>query len=262
MLFGCCIPSRNYKTAEQAGFDFVEFSGAEIFDMPNVEFEQVCKNVRAGKIPCVSFNSYCKGAPAIVGEEFDIELVSKYAEYLCERAAILGVSMIGIGAPNARKLTPSFKNELADLQCKTFLKITADAAEAHGIRVNFEQLNPSVCEYGTSTEKVVSLVREVRVGNLALVVDFYHRAIAGEPVCDFVGFQDLICHTHISTCGTNLERGYPDMKDFSYYVEILSALKKAGYNGTMSIEAPTENLLRQGEEALKMLRLADLESGG
>lgn len=52
------------------------------------------------------------------------------------------------------------------------------------------------------------------------------------------------------------------MKDFSYYVEILSALKKAGYNGTMSIEAPTENLLRQGEEALKMLRLADLESGG
>ncbi len=262
MLFGCCIPSKDYETAEQAGFDFVEFSGAEIFDMPNVEFEQVCKKVRAGKIPCVSFNSYCKGVPAIVGEKFDMGSVSKYAECLCERAAILGVSMIGIGAPNARKLTPGFKNELADMQCKIFLKITADEAEAHGIRVNFEQLNPSVCEYGTSTKKVVSLVREVDVGNLALVVDFYHRAIAGEPVCDFVGFQDLICHTHISTCGTNLERGYPDMKDLPYYVEILSALKKAGYNGTMSIEVSTDHLLWQGKEALKMLRLADLESGG
>lgn len=262
MLFGCCVPSKDYQLAEQAGFDFVEFSGAEIFNMSDAEFERVCKSVRTGKLPCVSFNSYCGGSPAIVGGEFDVELVSSYAESLCRRAAALGVRMLGIGAPNARRLPPGFQNKRADAQCKTFLRMTAGVAKAYGMRVNFEQLNPRACEYGTSTKKVAALVREVGASNLALVVDFYHRAVAGEPVGDFAGFQDLICHTHISTCGANLERGYPDMKDFAYYVELFSDLKKAGYHGTMSIEAPAENLSRQGEAALKMLRLADLESGG
>ncbi|WP_300447326.1 hypothetical protein [uncultured Oscillibacter sp.] len=31
----------------------------------------------------------------------------------------------------------------------------------------------------------------------------------------------------------------------------------AGYKGTMSIEAPAEDLLRQGAETLNMLRLAE-----
>lgn len=261
MRFGCCIPARDYQTAEQAGFDFVEFSGAEIFDMPDAEFQRVLKTVGEGGIPCLSFNSYCRGTPAIVGEEFDAELASKYAAALCRRAAALGAGMIGIGAPGARRLPPDFQEERADAQCGTFLKITAGAAERYGIWVNFEQLNPRACEYGTSTEKAAALVRQVGAGNLALVVDAYHRAVAGEPVGDFSGFQDLIRHVHISTCGANLERGYPDMKEFAYYKELFSALKQAGYHGTVSIEAPAEDLLRQGKEALHMLRLADLESG-
>lgn len=262
MLFGCCAPSKSYQKAEQAGFDFVEFSGAEIAGMSNEEFDQICGVVRTGRIPCLSFNNYCKGAPAIVGEAFDAEAAHVYAEHLCERAAALGVKMIGIGAPGARRLPTGFDSESADMQCRTFLKITAGVAESHGIQLNFEQLNPYACEYGTSTEKVLSLVREVDAGNLTLVVDFYHRALAGETVCNFTGFQEMIGHTHISTCGANLERGYPNMKDFTYYAEIISALKAAGYHGTMSIEAPTEDLLRQGLEALRMLRLADAESGG
>lgn len=261
MRFGCCIPSKDYQTAEQAGFDFVEFSGAEIFDMPDAEFERVCKIVRAGRIPCLSFNSYCRGTPAVVGEEFDAGLASKYASSLCKRAAALGVRMMGIGAPHARRLPPGFQNERADAQCRTFLKVTAAAAETYGIQVNFEQLNPKACDYGTSTEKAAALVREVGAGNLALVVDAYHRAIAGEPVGDFSGFQDLICHVHISTCGANLKRGYPDMRDLAYYKDLFSALKRAGYRKTISIEAPAEDLLRQGEKALIMLRRADLESG-
>nr|WP_325179890.1 hypothetical protein [uncultured Oscillibacter sp.] len=96
MLFGCCVPSKDYRLAEQAGFDFVEFSGAEIFNMSDAEFERVCESVRAGKLPCVSFNSYCEGSPAIVGGEFDVELVSSYAESFCRRAAALGVRMLGM----------------------------------------------------------------------------------------------------------------------------------------------------------------------
>ena len=168
-----------------------------------------------------------------------------------------GYAMIGIGAPDARRLSPGFDDRLADAQCRTFLKVTAGAAKSRGLQINFEQLNPHACEYGTSTEKALSIVREVGADNLALVVDFYHRAIAGELVCDFSGFEALIRHTHISTCGAKLERGYPGMGELAYYKSILSALKAAGYKGTMSIEASAEDLLQQGAETLNMLRLAE-----
>lgn len=257
MLFGCCVPVKDYGEAEQTGFDFVEFSGIELAAMTEPEFQKTCRTVRGGRIPCLALNSYCSGTPVIVGEGFDAEAARLYAERLCTRAAALGVRMIGIGAPGARKLPPGFDGRLADAQCRTFLKVTAGTAKACGLQVNFEQLNPHACEYGTSTAKAFSLVREVGADNLALVVDFYHRAIAGEPVCDFSGFETLIRHTHISTCGAKLERGYPGMGELAYYKAIFSALRAAGYKGAMSIEASTEDLLRQGAETLNMLRLAE-----
>ena len=91
----------------------------------------------------------------IVGEGFDAEAARLYAEGLCTRAAALGVRMIGVGAPDARRLSPGCDDRPADAQCRTFLKVTA------------------------------------------------------------------------------------------------------GYKGTMSIEAPAEDLLRQGAETLNMLRLAE-----
>ena len=43
---------------------------------------------------------------------------------------------------------------------------------------------------------------------------------------------------------------------------LLDALKRVGYNETMSVEAQTEDFLKQGAEALRMLRLADREREG
>lgn len=259
MLFGCCISPKDYKAAEAAGFDFVEFPGAEIAAMTDREFAQVCETVWVGNVPCLFFNSYCKKAPAIVGDRFDVEKARAYAEHLCSRAKMLGVQMIGIGAPAARRLPADYDKNLADAQCRTFLKVTAEVAKRRGVQINFESLNPHVCEYGTSTKHAGELVQSIGLNNLALVVDFYHRRLAGEPICDFSGLENLISHTHISTCGPQRERGFPNMKELPYYAEILAGLKAAGYNGTMSIEAPAENLLEQGAAALEMLRLADAE---
>lgn len=58
----------------------------------------------------------------IVGEGFDAEATRLYAEGLCTRAAALGVRMIGVGAPDARRLSPGFDDRPADAQCRTFLK--------------------------------------------------------------------------------------------------------------------------------------------
>ncbi len=257
MRFGCCISPKEYAVAEAAGFDFVEFPGATISSMPDEEFQQLCEQVSGGKVPCIAINSYCKEEPAIVGENFDEEKTRAYAELLCGRAKKLGVVVIGIGAPLARRLPPEYDGNLADAQCRRFLEVTAETSQKYGIRINYESLSSVVCNYGIKLEEAISLVRSIGMENLSLVVDFYHRHLAGEQICDFSGFEDLIHHTHISTCGPQAERGFPGMDELAYYGEIVTALKADGYDGTMSIEAHTEDLLQEGKATLAMLRLAD-----
>ncbi|WP_325199924.1 sugar phosphate isomerase/epimerase family protein [Oscillibacter sp.] len=262
MRFGCCISCAELPAAEKLGFDYVEFSGAEIASLSEDAFCQTAGRVRAGRIPCLSLNRYCDAEPSIVGERFDEARIQAYAKRLCARAAALGVRTIGVGSPKARRLPPGFDRELADRQCLRFLARTAEAAEPYGIQIALEQLNPHACEYGVSTAKVLELICGAGRANLGLVVDFYHRSLAGEEVCDFRGFESRILHTHISGCGPHLERSYPAMEALDYYRALLDALKQVGYDKTMSVEAQTEDFLKQGAETLRMLRLADQGRGG
>lgn len=257
MKFGCCIPVKLYQDAEQVGFDYVEFSGVEISAMSDTDFCRTVEMVRGGTLPCIALNSFSNGVPAMVGTHFCEDDVAPYAEHLCKRAAVLGARVIGIGVPDSRKLPANFDRAIADQQCRTFLSIVSAIAYNYNITVNFEQINIRMCDYGTTTSESVALIRELGQDNLALVVDFFHRAAAGESIIDFTGFQALIRHTHISTCGENLERGYPGMEDLTYYAQIIHALKNAGYDATMSIEATTDCLLRDGAESLKMLHRAE-----
>lgn len=262
MQFGCCIPIGDYGKAVDVGFDYVEFSGAEIYSLTDEGFERTRKMLSDGMLPCLSLNSYCKEVPVMVGPGFDEKYTALYAERVCGRAGALGVKMIGIGAPRARQLPPDYDMDIADAQCRRFLRITSDIAAKYDIDINFEALNPYVCQYGISSRHAVEQIRAVGAPNLFLVVDFYHRHLAEENVVDFQGFSDLIRHAHISTCEFGFSRGYPGAEDFSLYKKIIAALKAAGYKGTISIEASSNDFAKEGAEALKMLRSACENAGG
>lgn len=257
MLFGCCIPTAQYLEAVAVGADFVEFSCCEIINMPEEKFSKLCAQVQGGPISCLAFNNYCNKGLTIAGHPEESTRIAEYAKRVCERAQRIGAKTVGIGAPEARKIPESYDLELADRQCVEFLRITADIAKKFGIIIDFEQLHQYKCNYCNSTESAVELVRKAQRANISLVVDFYHRKVMREPVSDLYKVKDLIHHTHISTCGETYERGYPDITNLAEYTEILAELKKVGYNGTMSIEAPADDLLRVGKAALEMLRSAE-----
>ena len=75
-----------------------------------------------------------------MGEGFDAEAARLYAEGLCTRAAALGVRMIGVGAPDARRMSPGFDYRQADAQCRTFLKVTAGYKGTMSIEAPAEDL--------------------------------------------------------------------------------------------------------------------------
>jgi Sugar phosphate isomerases/epimerases len=263
MQFGCCIVPEQYRQAVRADFDFVELAGSALFQMSDAAFDALCTEILTGPVPALACNSYCTDrGSAIVGPHYRREEAEQYAKKLCARASRLGIKMIGIGSPQARRLPIDFDCALAEKQGREFLRVTAEAAGMYGMTVNLEQLNPFCCDYGTATADAAQTVRIAGQSNTGLVVDFYHRTAAGEETCSLVGFSDLICHTHNSSCWKNRERGYPHMEDLEEYTKIPAALQAIGYRGTMSIETQTIQLEKDGQKSHYILWLAEKKAGG
>ncbi len=259
MKFGCCIQKKEdiIKTAE-LGFDFYEYSGSAVSKMSGEEFEQMLLLTEKAGIPCLGFNSYCSGKPAIVGEAFRKEEALDYARLICARGGRLGIGSIGIGAPAARRLPKDYPGEKADSQCREFLRITAGEAARYGQTLLFEAVHNRLCDYATRTREAVEMVESLGIGNLALVLDFYHMKMMGEPLKAAEGALLYLRHVHVSSREEGLRRGFPGAEDEDEYREIFAWLKAGGYDGTLSIEASEFEPLGAAK-ALELLKILEKE---
>jgi len=256
MRFGCCIrKASDVSQAKAAGYDFYEFAGKDIAAMEEEELRHLVEQSQRNDIPCVGFNSYCGGVPAIVGDAFSPEETASYARLICERGSRLGIRSIGIGAPAARRLPKDYPQERADEQCRAFLEITAEEAQRYGICLLFEAVHSKMCDYAVHTAKAAQIVREIHSPNIGMVLDFYHMHVMGEELSEAEKALPFLRHVHISTCGQNLWRGYPQEADKEEYRTILKWLKEHGYHGTVSIEGDTFEL-QTAAAAVRMLRAA------
>ena len=256
MKFGCCTDVRNYEELVACGYDFIELSGHAASVMEEQNWKEFVKRVEGTGIPCIGFNDYCHGEPAVVGERFDPAAVRDYAQRLLDRGAQVGIQNVGIGAPLARRLPEGYSMERADEQCVRFLEITTEEAAKRGIRVLFEAVHANMCNYATLTEDAVRLIRAVGAENLFMVLDFYHMEVMGEDRLDIERYMPLIRHLHYSTCGEGYSRGYPTEEHRSDLQAILKRVQALGYHGSFSLEAPTMDFAGEATRALTILRQA------
>lgn len=258
MKFGCCIKKiEDIIAVQQAGYDFFEFSGTAIAKMEESDFLRMLSLVKELDFPCIGFNSYCDGTPAIVGPAFDPAAITAYAKTLCARGHRLGIRSIGIGAPAARRLPPRYPHSLAQEQCMDFLKRTAAEAKKYDISILFEAVHEKLCDFAVSTAEAAEITRQLALPNIGMVLDFYHMHVMGEPIENGQAALPYLRHVHISTCGSHLERGYPDLPLYQEYQTILTWLKKHQYKESISIEADAF-LPEAAAAAVKMLREIDL----
>ena len=104
MKFGCCAPIGLYDKVVQAGYDYMDVNGADLYALSDGEYEEMVKKVTDGPIPCLALSGYAKDEPKMAGDGFDPAAVRKYAKKVLLRAAGLGVKLIGIGSPAIRRL--------------------------------------------------------------------------------------------------------------------------------------------------------------
>ena len=260
MKFGCCIQrEEDIYLVKSAGYDFFEFSGSVASRLSECEFDSLCLESERVALPCIGFNAYSSGKPMIIGHGVSDEETAKYAELLCKRGKRLGISTLGIGAPNARKLPADMDMPTADAQFVRFIEVTAATARQYGIAVLIEAVNSGMCNYLSTTADAIKMTQLINLENVGMVLDFYHMSEMGEDYSLAAASEPYLRHVHLSTSGCNFWRGFPQEINADEYRRILSVLKSMGYNSTVSIEA-SKFKYEEAKSCLELLKRLEAEN--
>ena len=247
MKFGFCTTFDNYGLLAELGYDYIELAGRDVVEYEPSRLDEMAKTIREGRVKCCGFNSAVPASVPIVGEGASADKTREYAKRLCEVGAKLGIGAIGIGSPACRRLPYGYDVPLSNSQAAEFLSIFCDVAEAYGIRILWEHLNPTEANYGLSWNHGAELVRRVNKKNMALVCDLYHIDINRESLRDLEQDPSLIGHVHMAQLEGTARLGLlPAHED--RYEEFFAKLRSLHYDGIVSIEAfsgvPSEEAAR------------------
>ncbi len=237
MEFGCVITPRDFAVVESVGFDYAEVSGRAVYAMPQAAYTELKKRFLSGRMPCRGFNAYCPPDVVIAGPGFSEAAAKAYAEALLERAAGLGVRVIGVGSPNSRTLPAGFDGGRAREQTLRFFDATARVFESAGITVCVEALADCYTNHINMLEEACQVARDVARPNLKVVLDFYNMEHMGEADIPLNPYIDEIAHAHISDdAGDPLKRWFLNSDKRDLHIGRLRRLFAAAYRGGVTAE--------------------------
>ena len=228
-LFTALPPLARIAAAAQAGFRGVEMQFPYEHEPAALAAAAREAGVRFALInmPAGDFGNGERGTACIPGRELEFQAgimrATDYAMALeCRRVNCLAGNLpAGADAATCRALLVNN------------LRLAADAFAPHGITLLLEPLNrvdnPSFILHGT--EDALSIIHEADRPNLALQLDTYHSAMAGEDGSDMLARHvGQIGHIQISDCPG---RGAPGTGtlDFARFFGTLSELAYRGWIG-------------------------------
>jgi len=135
-------------------------------------------------------------------------------------------------------------------QLITFARDLDGIASDHGIVIAMEHLNRSESDILTSFADVVRFVKETDRPRIRALVDTYHLELERENPEVILRGKGLLAHAHIArtTGRTWPQRATPQLRG------IFSALAETDYQGRMSVEGNSENLLADAVQTLTILK--------
>ena len=221
------------------GFDYVDLPMAQMMALSDEEFEQlVVAPLRESGLPCVCSNNLFPASYRLTGPNADHDAAYAYCEKAFPRAAKLGASRLVFGSSGARNVPFGFPREEATRQLAALLTRLSPLAAQYGLTMVLEPLNRAESNILTSIRESVALCRAVDQPAVRMLVDSYHMSLSGETAADVAQTTGMLQHVHIAR---PLGRGLPCEGDGEDYPAFFRALRAAGYDDAVSIEAYLQN---------------------
>jgi sugar phosphate isomerase/epimerase len=262
MKFGCCTSAANAGLLANAGYDYIELGVSS--DLKPLETEaspvDALKSIlKTADLPVEAFNLFVPGSLKITGPERRIDLLKDYVAVAAERAAELGGKVIVFGSGGARQVPSGYDFEIAEREIVTFLRDIADILAANGIELAIEPLQRSECNIINSVAEGAAIVKRVgRTDVINVLSDQYHVLSDKQSYDETANAGSMLRHVHVAL---GADRHPPTLTDLSELAAYFRALKSAGYDRRVSIEANWKDLYKDAAEALSVLKLAWAEAG-
>lgn len=254
MKLGVCTSPDKIMIAAEAGFEFIECGFAWLSSRSEEEYQEIVKIVDAAPIKVEACNGMLPAELKVTGPNVDKAALEAYLEKTFARAARLGVKAVVFGSGGARAVPEGASHVEGWRQVVEYLRLAGPIARKYGVCIAIEPLRAAECNivnYVSEGTLLSAIVDDPAVGVLG---DTHHMNCGCEPVEHLVYAGEKLYHIHIShSMGNEGGRDYPYENDGNDHAAVFEALKKANYQGRVSIEAGCKDMLEDGKRAFALL---------
>lgn len=252
------------------GYDGIEFA-AEPYQLDADECVSLMKK----------YNLNCRSLCGIFGEDRDLtadgDAGEKAVQYLRDSVDLAvktgaGVIIV-VPSPVGRTKKPEGKTmEELNRNAVENIRRAADYAQEKGVRFAIEAINRYETYFVNTLSKALKLVEEINHPAVGIMADLFHMSIEeGSSVDSLYMIRNHLLHVHIAdNTREPAGMGHTDFK------EILRALKRIGYEGSLTMEfmyrladpyssrevnTQTELMDRYAEQAIDYIRMTERSIG-
>ena len=244
----CAKPDQAAKVAA-AGFDFIEPPVNALAAMTREEFETAKRQLGEAGIPAPTFNLLFPKPMALLSDGVSDADIREYLTLALSRVRELGGKIAVFGSGKSRMRPEGMSYDAAFRCLVEITRLTGEIAAQHGVTVVIEPLNCNETNMINSLGEGACLVAAVNHPSVALLADYYHVTAENQKVEDIERLCG-IAHAHIATAQG---RRIPLAKDEGY-TRMFAAMKKTGYDGLLSIEGKSDDLLADGPVSAALLK--------
>lgn len=263
MRIGCCTNMIStapdgtgiewIEKLDEYGFDYIELPLAQCAALSERDFAALISRLEKTSLRCEVCNNFFPATLRLTGENVSLGEIDGYLNAALDKAAGLGAGYIVFGSGPAKNVPKGFSLEKGYRQVVSLLKRVAPKAKERGITVVIEPLRKPECNLINTFAEGCRLARDVNEENVKALVDYYHLCEENEPVGNIAkDGREFLRHVHFAKQDG---RSYPEsFSEDTRYASFSAAIRDAGYNSRISLEAYTNNFDIEAPAALAFLR--------
>ncbi len=252
MKIGCCAGVEKLSELERLGFDYIELNLTQLAGLTDEEFAAYEDAFSKSQLKAEAFNCMIPWDCLVVGPNRDLDRMTALIETGYARAKKLGGQVVVFGSGGARRIPEDYPSELGLEDFLDCLRKVNAVADKNGLTVAIEPLNTSETNLINHVREGVKVAKAAALPHVRVLADLYHVALGGESMDEIAEAGTWLVHTHIANPDG---RYYPAPEDAYDYDAFFKALKRAGYDARMSLEASAKNPDNWSEEIAASLAL-------
>lgn len=252
MRIGVCTGIENSELLARNGYDYIEMNLSGIAAMKEEQFMDLKNKVSNSLLKPYAFNVLFPSNMRLTGMNIDEEAINNYFVRALDRAKALGGRIVVLGSGGARSYPEGFSYGNAFEQLLKLLRKAGSLAQERHITIVIEPLRKAETNIITNGSEGLRLAKAVDHPNVRLLIDFYHMACENEkPDIILEAGTEYIKHIHIA----NPEgRIWPINSDGADYSDFFRCLKEIDYDGGISVEGITKNMVEDAPASILCLK--------